>query len=94
MRRVLVGRNACREQEVTYYLLVEDTEDGERYGVEVEMGAERVQILSITPIQCRILSLVDRLVQGGVTPVAARDVVLDWLVEQEPSAGRLVCDLR
>ena len=93
MRRVFVGKSACREQEVTYYLLVEEDEHGEQYGIEVEMGEERVQIASITPIQCRILSLVDRLVQGGVTPVTARDVVLDWLVEEESSSGLLVCDL-
>ena len=93
MRRAVVGKRRCCQQEVTYSLLIEERENGtEDYGIEVRMGEDCVQIASVTPIQCRILSLVDRMVQGGVTPVTARDVVLDWLVEQEPGGRLIVCE--
>lgn len=47
----------------------------------VESGGERTEIPGITASQSGILSLLSKLMRGSVTPVAARDVVEDWLLE-------------
>ncbi len=53
----------------------------ECYGIRVESGGERTEIPGITASQSGILSLLSKLMRGSVTPVAARDVVEDWLLE-------------
>ena len=82
VRAFLVGRRPCRGIPVDYFLLVEerDAPPG-HYGICVESGGERTVIPAITVSQPGILSLLSRLMHGGVTPVAARDVVEDWLLE-------------
>ena len=57
---------------VDYFLLVERRDPcWEHYGI-----CQR-----ITVSRAGILSLLSKLMQGGVTPVAARYVVEDWLLE-------------
>lgn len=82
MRSILVGEAACLEQTVEYYLLVEPVgeTEGEVYGIGVKLGGESETIPGITVSQRRVQSLLDVLIQGSVTPVAARDVVEDWLL--------------
>ena len=46
----------------------------------LESGGERTEIPGITASQPGILSLLSKLMRGSVTPVAARDVVEDWLI--------------
>ena len=75
MRAFLVGRRPCRGVPVDYFLLVEEWDAlWECYGI-------RVEIPGITASQSGILSLLSKLMRGSVTPVAARDVVEDWLLE-------------
>ena len=68
VRAFLVGRRPCRGVPLDYFLLVES-------------GGERTEIPGITASQSGILSLLSKLMRGSVTPVAARDVVEDWLLE-------------
>ena len=78
MRAFLVGRRPCRGVPVDYFLLVEEWDAlWECYGIRVESGGERTETAS----QSGILSLLSKLMRGSVTPVAARDVVEDWLLE-------------
>ena len=78
----LVGRRPCRGIPVDYFLLVEERDAlWEHYGIRVESGGERAEIQHITVSWAGILSLLSKLMQGGVTPVAARYVVEDWLLE-------------
>ena len=82
VRVFLVGSRPCRGVPVDYFLLVEERDAlWEQYGIRVESGGERTEILGITTSQPRILALLSKLMLGGVTPVAARDVVEDWLLE-------------
>ena len=82
MHAFLMGRRPCRGVPVDYFLLVERRDPcWEHYGICVENGSERTEIPRITVSRPRVLSLLSRLMQGGVTPIAARDVVEDWLLE-------------
>ena len=82
MRAFLVGRRPCRGVPVDYFLRVERRDPcWEHYGICVESGGERAEIQHITVSWAGILSLLSKLMQGGVTPVAARYVVEDWLLE-------------
>ena len=75
VRAFLVGRRPCRGVPVDYFLLVEEWDAlWECYGIRVESGG-------VTASQSGILSLLSKLMRGSVTPVAARDVVEDWLLE-------------
>ena len=76
VRAFLVGRRPCRGVPVDYFLLVEEWDAlWECYGIRVESGP------GIPASQSGILSLLSKLMRGSVTPVAARDVVEDWLLE-------------
>ena len=82
VRAVLVGRRPCRGIPVDYFLRVEERDAlWEHYGIRVESGGERTEIPGITASQPGILSLLSKLMRGEVTPVAARYVVEDWLLE-------------
>ena len=82
VRAFFVGRRPCRGAPVDYFLLVEEQDMFRaHYGICVENGSERTEIPRITVSRPRVLSLLSRLMQGGVTPIAARDVVEDWLLE-------------
>lgn len=81
MRRYLAGAARCRELSVRYYLLAEGVKSGRRrYGVLVEGGGDRQMIPAVTPSRRRVQALLALLIQGCVTPAAARDVVEDWLL--------------
>ena len=81
LRRILMGTGCCCGETVKYYLL-EDAAGSiaEQYGISLECGKERATLPGITVSQSRILSLLDTLISGSVTPVALRDVVEDWLL--------------
>ncbi len=81
MRKRLMGESQCRAAQVRYYLLEEEFEDGISYGVQIELGNEAAAVSNISPSLRRVQELAAALVQGGVTPVALRDVVDDWLLE-------------
>lgn len=83
MRRTWVGRAECRGTAVHYYLVTEETAGLERYGLQVCYGEEAETVGDITASRREIQSLLDAMVRGGVTPVAARDVVEDWLNRTE-----------
>ncbi|WP_091128174.1 DUF6514 family protein [Oscillibacter sp. PC13] len=81
LQKVFIGRSKCKEAEVNYYLLSEELEDSVgQYGLCVECGEEAESILRITESQNAVLTLLSLLASGGVTPIAVRDVVEDWLL--------------
>lgn len=73
------GRITC-----LYQILVRDVFTPvccESYGVrvtDIESG-EKEEVADITILPERIQDLAERLLQGGVTPCALRDVIDDWL---------------
>lgn len=84
LRKRLVGESRCRGFQVWYYLLEEEPEGGgTSYGVGVELEGESAAVPGLSPSRRRVEELAERLVRGTVTPVALRDVVDDWLLEEE-----------
>lgn len=83
VRRTWVGRSECRGTVVHYYLVIEEAAGVERYGLQVCYGEESETVGDITSSRRGIQSLLAAMVRGGVTPVAARDVVEDWLNRAE-----------
>ncbi|MCI8909774.1 MAG: hypothetical protein HFG09_03755 [Oscillibacter sp.] len=82
MRSILTGTAECGGSDVRYYLLQEPLgEEAECYGVAVEYGGERAELRDLTPSRGRAEELLERMRRGQVTPVTARDVVEDWLLE-------------
>lgn len=79
MRRIWFGQSECRGRAVHYYLVAERTADTERYGLQVCYGEEAETVLDITTSGGQIRLLLGSMVRGGVTPVAVREVVEDWL---------------
>lgn len=81
LRRILMGTGCCCGETVKYYLL-EDAAGSiaEQYGISLECGKEQATLPGITVSQSRILSLLDTLISGSVTPVTLQDVVEDWLL--------------
>ena len=81
MRRILAGIAGCQELPVRYYLLVdEQANETETYGVGVEYGEDRAEVLDITSSQKGVFMLLDTMIRGNVTPVTLRDVAEDWLL--------------
>ena len=76
-----MGTGCCCGETVKYYLL-EDAAGSiaEQYGISLECGKEQATLPGITVSQSRILSLLDTLISGSVTPVTLQDVVEDWLL--------------
>lgn len=84
LRKRLVVESRCRAFQARYYLLEEEPEGGgASYGVEVELEGESAAVPDLSPSRRRVEELADRLARGTVTPVALRDVVDDWLLEEE-----------
>ena len=77
---------AGRSHRFAYYILVDEMEVSggfacESYGVKVtapEEG-ESASVPNITVRADRIDELAQKLIQGAVSPVNLRDVVMDWL---------------
>lgn len=83
MRKIFFGRNTVeKEGTIDYFLLVEELEEPlvEHYGIQVKKGNEEASIRRITVSQKGILTLLSAMLRLTVTPVAARDVVEDWLL--------------
>ncbi|MEY8386117.1 DUF6514 family protein [Oscillospiraceae bacterium 38-13] len=81
MRKQFVGEAQCLASQARYYLLADVSEEGESFGVQIEMEEETAAVPDLSPSRQRVLELAEALVRGGVTPVALRDVVDDWLLE-------------
>ena len=81
MRILEVDTRLVRNVQVQYYLLAEDCGIGENYGVRIVYGESESQVLGITASGVRIVQLLRSLVECSVTPVALRDVVEDWLLQ-------------
>lgn len=81
MRKSLVGEALCRASQVRYYLLEEESEGAGVYGLQVELNGEAASVPNISSSRRRVRELAAALTRGGVTPVALRDVVDDWLLE-------------
>lgn len=79
MRKISFGRAECCGAAVFYYLVVEETAGIERYGLQVRWGDETETVPDITSSQRQIQALLEAVARGGVTPVAVREVVEDWL---------------
>lgn len=82
MRTILYGQTKHQGWPVCYEILAEELESfgsAERYGLRVRYQEETAEVLDITVSQRRIQMLAEKLLRGGVTPVALRDMVEDWL---------------
>ncbi len=80
VRKFWMGRRICGCRSVDYYLLVETLGPRLRqYGICVECGGERENIPGIAVSCDQVRLLLESMMNGVVTPVAARDVVEDWL---------------
>ena len=81
VRRALVEKRRCGGKETAYYLLIRERSHREGpYGVYVEREGESASVADITGSQRAILTLMEALIRGGVTPVGLKDVVEDWLL--------------
>ena len=81
MQRSLIGETTCGEILIHYYLLDEDAGPCRRYGILIEYGSDRFELRDLTSTAGRVRSLLQAMCRGAVTPVTARDVVEDWLLE-------------
>lgn len=79
MRKIAFGQSECCGAAVFYYLMVEEAAGIERYGLQVRQGNETETVEDITSSQRQIQALLGVMARGGVTPVAVREVVEDWL---------------
>lgn len=79
VRKIWFGQSECCGTAVRYYLMAEEAAGIERYGLQIRYGDETETVPDITTSQRRIQSLLEILMQGGVTPATAREVVEDWL---------------
>lgn len=87
VRKILFGQSECCGAVVCYYLLAEEMAGMERYGLQVCCGEEMETVPDITSSQRQIQALMAAMAKGGVTPVAVRDVVEDWLNEPKTWGG-------
>jgi len=77
----LVESICVQEMNIRYFLLEEHLEGAvDNYGIRVELEGEQVNVRQITTSRKEIEELLEQLIRGGVTPVAVRDVVEDWLL--------------
>ena len=63
-------------------LLRDSTDLGMQFGIRLALGEEQIVIRELTASERRAQRLLERLRRGSVTPVALRDVVDDWLLEE------------
>lgn len=81
MRMCLAGERDCLGQPVRYYVVEEAVGREMAYGLSVTYRDEALLLPGVTRSKQRVQSLLERMMRGTVTPVAARDVVEDWLLE-------------
>lgn len=90
MRELIVGTREIQGEggarcRCTYSVLIDEMDVGrfscESYGVRVreELSGREAVVPHVTVSIPRIDELMDRLVEGGVTPWGLRDVIDDWL---------------
>ena len=80
MEAYLTGEALCQGIQVHYYLLERYAETERQYGIRVECGSDRTELLNITNVPGQIRSLLEMMCRGAVTPVTAGDIVEDWLL--------------
>ena len=84
MEKSLTGTAWCKGSPVHYYLLAEKLENGTTiYGSSVAYLGETSDARGLTLSYGSVMHLLGLLRQGIVTPVTARDVVLDWLLDRD-----------
>ena len=49
--------------------------------IQVELDGEEAAVWDLSPSREKVQELLASLIRGGVTPVALRDIVDDWLLE-------------
>ena len=81
MIRTEIGKAPLRGMTVTYYLVAENLPKiGVTYGIEVRTSrGEHICIRDISASVDAIRALLELMIRNAVTPVAAWDVVRDWL---------------
>lgn len=88
MREFSIGKRNIsvleREIECEYFVLIEETGGRlpcESYGIRICKTAcgESAVLRDLTLASARVIELANLLRRNGVTPVALRDVVEDWL---------------
>lgn len=81
MKKFGDGTAWCKGNPVNYYLLTEYLENElEIYGISVEYLGEIAAVPRIAMSHRCISALLHVLRRGAVTPVAACDVIADWLL--------------
>ena len=81
MRSTMFATAECAGNEVRYYILSEELDNGtEDYGVLAAYRGETADVCGVTMCRTEIEDLMGCLRRGGVTPTALRDVVEDWLL--------------
>ena len=84
MKKSLAGTAWCKDSPVQYYLLTEELKNGSAlYGISVTYLGETSDARGLTLSYGSVMHLLGLLRQGIVTPVTARDVVLDWLLDRD-----------
>ncbi len=87
MKKALTGIAWCKDSPIRYYLLTEELENGSTvYGTSVAYLGESAETRGLTFSYQSAVHLLDLLCRGTVTPVTARDVVMDWLIDRNDSA--------
>ena len=81
LRRLLVGEAQIRASQARYYLLESEPWERESYGVIIELEDEAAAVPDLSSSRERVQALTETLIRGGVTPIALRDIVEDWLLE-------------
>lgn len=82
MRKLLFGTRRCRGAVIRYYMIREELENGaEAYGAQVEYLGETAAIPNLTVSRAGIETFLESLRRGRVTPVTAKYVAEDWLLD-------------
>jgi len=80
VQKRLMRETQCLASQARYYLL-EGTPEEPSYGIQVELDGEEAAVWDLSPSREKVQELLASLIRGGVTPVALRDIVDDWLLE-------------
>ena len=82
MNMCLVGTSECLGTPIEYLLVSDVLEEGaESYGVMVRLGDEEELIPNVSSSKDSVQRLLDAMMAGAVSPVSAKDVVEDWILQ-------------
>lgn len=81
MRELLTGEREVFGMRFAYYLLAENLNGRDAYGVRICGPAEEITVRDLSGSPQTIQTLTKRLMDGLVTPVTLEDIVEDWLAE-------------